>query len=88
MALQRPRKVRHAVSAEINNLPDEVRERRRNDGFGGASLGWIRPHRMGEEEASAELCAMKPVTLRASPVGVFKYGQVGSRLGTDDELSY
>ena len=44
-----------------------------------------------EEEASAELCEVKPVSLRAWTVGVFKFGQrmdkVGSRLGTNDELS-
>ena len=68
------------------------KEGRRNDGFGGAWLGWIRPHRVGEEEeASAELCEVKPVSLRAWTVGVFKFGQrmdkVGSRPGTDDDVS-
>jgi hypothetical protein len=75
MALQRPREVSTPVSAEINSPPDGVRERRRNNGFGGARLGWIRPHRVGKEEkASAELCEVKPVSLRAWPVGVFKFG--------------
>jgi hypothetical protein len=72
--------------------PDGVRERRRSDGFEGSWLDWVQPHWVGEEEgASAALCEVTPVSLRACTVEDFKFGQrmdkVGSRLGTDDELS-
>ena len=72
--------------------PDGIRERRQSDGFEVSWLDWIQPHWVGEEEeASAELCEVTPVSLRVRTVGDFKFGQrmdkIGSRLGTDDELS-